>query len=151
MLKRIDPEYIICYHEPFPEMEGNIIYVNYELSSWRYFDVDETYKPSKYFEYISEITNKPENCDIIVKSYGYVLKDNFKGMGDAYGGSWKPKNSDDERFLGNPGDVKTTRSSGKKAVTLETQKSEVMVKPQEKGTAQIIIRLLNTLILMTII
>ena len=114
MLKRIEPEYIICYHEPFQEMEGNIIYVNYELSSWRYFNVDEVYKPSKYFEYISGITNKPENCDIVVKSYGYVLKDNFKGMGDAYGGGWKPKNSDDERFLGNPGDVKTTRSSGKK-------------------------------------
>ena len=113
MLKRIEPEYIICYHEPFPEMEGNIIYVNYELSSWRYFNVDETYKPSKYFEYISGITNKPENCDIIVKSYGYVLADNLKGMGNAHGGDWKPRKEDDKRFLGEPEEIKYTHSKGK--------------------------------------
>lgn len=114
MLKRIDPEYIICYHEPFPEMEGNIIYVNYELSSWRYFNVDETYKPSKYFEYISGITNKPENCDIIVKSYGYVLADSLKGMGNAHGGDWKPRKEDDKRFLGEPGEINYTHYEGKK-------------------------------------
>ncbi|MBQ2671430.1 MAG: DUF4417 domain-containing protein [Clostridia bacterium] len=107
MLKRIEPEYIICYHEPFPEMEGNIICVNYELSSWRYFNTDEAYRPSKYFEYISGIINKPKNCDII-KSYGYVLANNFKGMGSAYGGDWKPSpnKSDDARFLGEPGEKK---------------------------------------------
>lgn len=68
-------------------MEGNIIYVNYELSSWRYFNTDEVYEPSKYFSYISGTVSKPENCDIIVKSYGYVLADNLKGMGSAYGGA----------------------------------------------------------------
>lgn len=36
MLKRIEPERIICYHEPFDEMNGNIVYVNYEQSSWKY-------------------------------------------------------------------------------------------------------------------
>lgn len=38
MLKRIEPETIICYHEPFEEMQGNIVYINYELSSWRYMN-----------------------------------------------------------------------------------------------------------------
>ena len=38
MLRRIEPEKIICYHTPFPEMEGNIVYVDYERSSWRYLN-----------------------------------------------------------------------------------------------------------------
>lgn len=33
MLRRIEPEQIICYNHPFPEMKGNIIFVDYELSS----------------------------------------------------------------------------------------------------------------------
>ena len=36
MLRQIEPERIICYNTPFPEMEGNIIFVDYELSSWKY-------------------------------------------------------------------------------------------------------------------
>ena len=32
MLRRIEPEKIICYNTPFPEMQGNIIYVDYERS-----------------------------------------------------------------------------------------------------------------------
>jgi len=36
MLRRIEPEVIVCYHTPFPEMEGNIAYVDYELSSWKH-------------------------------------------------------------------------------------------------------------------
>ena len=27
MLRRIEPEKIICYNTPFPEMQGNIVYV----------------------------------------------------------------------------------------------------------------------------
>lgn len=38
MLNRLEPENIICYHEPFPEMQGKIIYINYDLSSWRYMN-----------------------------------------------------------------------------------------------------------------
>ena len=29
MLYEIEPSAIICYSEPFPEMEGNIIYIDY--------------------------------------------------------------------------------------------------------------------------
>ena len=36
MLRRIQPEKIICYNTPFPEMQGNIIPVDYERSSWKY-------------------------------------------------------------------------------------------------------------------
>ena len=31
MLRRIEPERIICYNHPFPEMRGNIVFVDYEL------------------------------------------------------------------------------------------------------------------------
>ena len=34
MLRRIEPEKIICYNTPFPEMQGDIVYVDYERSSW---------------------------------------------------------------------------------------------------------------------
>ena len=40
MLRRIEPEKIICYNTPFPEMHGNIIYVDYERSSWRYMNYE---------------------------------------------------------------------------------------------------------------
>ncbi len=32
----------------------------------------------------------------------------WKGSGSAYGGKWKPKKDDDERFLGKPGEIKET-------------------------------------------
>ena len=41
MLKRIAPRKIICYSEPFEEMQGNIIYVDYELSGWKYLDEEK--------------------------------------------------------------------------------------------------------------
>jgi hypothetical protein len=34
------------------------------------------------------------------------------GMGSAYGGQWKPKKPEDERFLGEPGEIKTTFKNG---------------------------------------
>lgn len=29
MLERLNPEIILCYDKPFPEMKGNVIYINY--------------------------------------------------------------------------------------------------------------------------
>lgn len=40
MLKRIEPELIICYNTPFPEMDGNILFVDYDLSSWQHYNDD---------------------------------------------------------------------------------------------------------------
>jgi len=40
MLRRIEPEVIICYHTPFPEMQGNNVHVDYDLSSWKHEDED---------------------------------------------------------------------------------------------------------------
>lgn len=38
MLRRIEPETILCYHTPFDEMKGNIVPIDYDLSSWRYLN-----------------------------------------------------------------------------------------------------------------
>ena len=32
MLKRIEPDYIICFGEPFEEMKGNLIIIDYTES-----------------------------------------------------------------------------------------------------------------------
>ncbi|MCL2014505.1 MAG: DUF4417 domain-containing protein [Oscillospiraceae bacterium] len=110
LLDRIEPERIICYNEPFPEMQGNIVFVDYELSSWRYMN-DDPCVPSKYAKYICGALPWPEDCDIVRKT-GYILPvdDVVKGMGSAYGGDWRPNpdKPEDERFLGKPGEVKNT-------------------------------------------
>ncbi len=79
MLKRIEPEAIICYNTPFAEMEGNIIFVDYELSSWRHMNEDISQSYSPYFKYICGKEKWPENCDIIVKT-GYVGSGHRKGF-----------------------------------------------------------------------
>ena len=79
MLRRIEPEKIICYNTPFPEMQGNIIYVDYERSSWRYMNYErgfqkedlESFKIGGSF-YTNYDTMEP-----------YLIG---KGGGSAYGG-----------------------------------------------------------------
>jgi len=113
LLRRVEPERIICYNKPFPEMEGNIVYVDYELSSWKY--QNEEYVPSKYLPYICGEAPLPPDSGIVIKS-GCVLREDtpFKGMGSAYGGEWKPAKAEDERFLGKPGEIKKTQAPGKR-------------------------------------
>lgn len=110
MLRRIEPERIICYNEPFPEMEGNIVFIDYELSSWKYQNENDT--PSKYLAYILGGQPLPAGGKIHIKS-GYVLRESKKGMGSAYGGPWKPAKPADERFIGEPGEIKPSYSDGK--------------------------------------
>ena len=107
MLRRMEPEKIICYNTPFPEMQGNIIDVDYERSSWRYMNYErgfqkedlESFKIGGSF-YTNHDTIEPFLID--------------KGGGSAYGGKWKPSpnKSDDQRFLGKPGEIKTTYKNG---------------------------------------
>lgn len=102
-------------------MEGNIIYVDYELSSWKYQGGKDA--PSQYLPYIMGEKVPPESSGIIVKS-GCVLRDSplHKGMGSAYGGEWKPAKPEDERFLGKPGEIKkTTIYTSKGSYDVETK------------------------------
>lgn len=112
MLRQVEPERIICYNHPFPEMEGNIVFVDYTLSSWKYQNND--YIPPKYKKYICGSLLPPASNGTIIKS-GHVLSlCEEKGMGSAFGGKWKPKKSEDERFLGKPGDINKSRTNGKR-------------------------------------
>ncbi len=123
MLKQIEPERIICYNTPFPEMQGNIVFVDYELSSWKYQNKD--YTPSPYVKYITGELPLPPDCDIVIKR-GYISpRREEKGMGSAYGGEWQPKKPEDERFLGKPGEIKETKITTKKSsYTVKTKIGE---------------------------
>ena len=104
MLKRIEPELVICYSEPFPEMKGNILYIDYDLSSWQHYSDDE-------------VEEKAHTSNIITKyHYTYVIPYDSvsKGTGSAFGGEWQPKKPEDERFLGEPGEIKVTLFFSKK-------------------------------------
>ncbi len=71
--------------------------------------------PSKYLPHILGGEPLPENSLVKIRQ-GCVLRDEagFKGMGSAFGGRWRPEKPDDERFLGELGEIKYTRSSGKR-------------------------------------
>lgn len=116
LLRQVEPERIICYNTPFPEMQGNIVFVDYELSSWKY--QNKEYIPSEYVKYITGELPLPSDCDIIIKK-GYIpSKCDEKGMGSAYGGEWQPKKEEDKRFLGKPGEIKESYSrSGVRQLT----------------------------------
>lgn len=121
MLRQIEPERIICYNNPFPEMRGNIVFVDYKLSSWKYQNDD--YIPSKYVDYILGKKPLPNGSPIVIKN-GYIMGDDisFKGMGSAFGGEWKPSKPEDERYIGKPGEIKKTQSTGKRGgYTRETK------------------------------
>ncbi|MDE6785137.1 MAG: DUF4417 domain-containing protein, partial [Ruminococcus sp.] len=116
MLEEIEPSAIICYSEPFPEMKGNIIYIDYELSSWKYLSDDKSFR---------SIVNNGETQYLIVKNYGYVCK----GGGSAYGGAWKPKSENSKRFLGKPDTIRQN------TVTTTKGSYEVLNKYDSKGRA----------------
>ena len=102
MLRRIEPEKIICYNTPFPEMRGDIVYVDYERSSWRYMDYDRKTVLNNDFDCYKIGGAKQDNCDAIDV---YMIG---KGGGSAYGGEWKPSKPEDERLVGKPGEIKVT-------------------------------------------
>ena len=119
MLRRIEPERIICYNTPFPEMEGNIVFVDYELSSWKYQGQLDNAPLSPYAKYITGCLPLPENSGIVIKQ-GCIIHDRAeKGSGSAYGGKWRPNpNKPNEVILrGEPNTIKrvfipTTGKSG---------------------------------------
>ena len=99
MLRRIEPEKTICYNDPFPEMQGDIVYVDYERSSWRYMN------------YERDLSGK--NLDVykidVPSVHSYDILESFqlgKGGGSAYGGDWKPSKPQDEKFIGKSGEIK---------------------------------------------
>ena len=81
-------------------MEGDIIYVDYELSSWKYQNKNTK---SLYIKYINGmITTKN------TQQTNEFFRPVYKGSGSAYGGKWKPKKPGDDRYWGKPGEIKVT-------------------------------------------
>ena len=110
MLRRIEPEKIICYHTPFPEMEGNIVYVDYERSSWRYLNTRQAFSKENLEDFMIGETYRPESDRI----EAYLDIPSFKGGGSAYGGKWRPNPNKpyDGRYIGVPGEIKRTFKGG---------------------------------------
>lgn len=96
MLRRIEPSKIICYSEPFPEMQGDIIYVDYEFSGW------------KYLKGQTNVLNDKNKGGRIIHKIMVQPDEILKGTGSAYGGKWKPKKPDDERYIGKSSEIKET-------------------------------------------
>lgn len=96
MLRQIEPERIICYNTPFPEMSGNIVYVDYERSSWRYMNYDRSL-PKEDLDCYRIGGTIHQNYDIMEP---YRIG---KGGGSAYGGQWTPNpNKPNEVILQGP-------------------------------------------------
>lgn len=104
MLRRIEPEKIICYNTPFPEMQGNIISVDYDRSSWRYMSHTHS-TPKEDLEAFKIGGTYSSECDTMEP---FKILGSLKGGGSAYGGKWKPSKSDDERLIGEPGTIHRT-------------------------------------------
>lgn len=86
----------ILENEKYIGRNGYIIYVDYELSSWKYLNDNKA----------NSLTMQDE-ADIIIKKYGYVCK----GGGSAFGGEWKPKDENAARFYGEPYTENTVRTN----------------------------------------
>lgn len=104
MLRRIEPEKIICYNTPFPEMQGDIVYVDYERSSWRYMNYERSFG-AEYLEDFKISGQLPLVCDTIRSFVDVPLA---KGGGSAYGGQWKPNPNkpNDAIYLGPANTIK---------------------------------------------
>ena len=99
MLRRIEPEKIICYNTPFPQMQGDIVHVDYERSSWRYMDYDQKAMPHEDLDCYKIGGANHTFCDTMD---AYMIG---KGGGSAYGGDWKPNpNKPNEVILQGPPD-----------------------------------------------
>ena len=103
MLRRIEPERIICYNAPFPEMQGNIIPVDYERSSWKYMSYERNSSAEKLDAFKMGGAERSEYDTINPYLIG-------KGGGSAYGGEWRPhpNKPEDNRLIGTPGEIKVT-------------------------------------------
>ena len=110
MLRRIEPKKIICYNTPFPEMTGDIVAVDYDLSSWRYMNQKQITTTFDCYKIGSTFSQK---CGTLEP---YMIG---KGGGSVYGGEWKPSKPEDYRLLGTPGEIKI--SYAKDGTKIETK------------------------------
>ena len=91
-------------------MRGDIVYVDFERSSWKYMSYERNYKAEDLDVFKIGETYRPERDTI----EPYLIGGAYKGGGSAYGGKWRPNPNkpQDQRFLGKPGEIKTTYKNG---------------------------------------
>lgn len=82
-------------------MQGNIIYVDYERSSWRHM----TYERSFRTDDLDAFKIGGANIEKYDTMEAYMIG---KGGGSAFGGEWKPSKPEDERLIGKPGEIKVS-------------------------------------------
>lgn len=99
--QRVEPEHIICYNTPFPEMAGNIISVDYERSSWKYLN----YEPDFKAEDLERFKIGGANDQVCDTMDAYRIG---KGGGSAYGGEWRPNPDKPNELIlrGEPNSIK---------------------------------------------
>lgn len=89
MLKRVEPKAIICYCDPFPEMTGNIITVDYaqtnNLSQKKIFYGYVKSRRDKLEAAYPTVTPQEINSLYVIKTGGYVIT-NGLGLGISGGG-----------------------------------------------------------------
>ena len=80
MLRRIEPEKIICYNTPFPEMRGDIVYIDYERSSWKYMSYERAFRQEELesFKICGQTT---DSHDIIVALLFYTTQEVYTNFG----------------------------------------------------------------------
>ena len=80
-------------------MEGNIVYVDYDRSSWRHMNYERSLPKEDLDCYKIGGANRTEYDIMAPYRVG-------KGGGSAYGGDYKPAKPEDKRFVGSPGEIK---------------------------------------------
>jgi len=91
-------------------MQGDIVYVDYERSSWKYMNYERSFRQDNLEAFRIGRQSLTSYDTISV----FMDVPSTKGGGSAYGGPWKPSKLQDERFLGKPGDLKRSHSIGKR-------------------------------------
>lgn len=100
MMRKIKPQAVICYGEPFEEMKGKIITVDYAQTN--------------------NLKHIPNQSRLFVKNaFGYVCsKKGMGSAGDVNSPTWTPKKPEDKRFMGKPGEIKeSVNRKGEKYLT----------------------------------
>lgn len=86
MLRRIEPKAVICYSDPFPEMAGNIITVDYAETNnlgehkkfWTFYQDNGCLNAG-----VSPLPKIPQDADVhyVNKICGYIVTNGFGGGG----------------------------------------------------------------------
>ena len=107
MLRRIEPEAVICYCEPFPEMKGNILKVDYaETNNLKPFVKYFTGYAFRDNVLPQEVSETPD-CEkfYVKKSTGYIISN---GFGSGSTGNNKPEKPLQTHHIASPINTKYT-------------------------------------------